>query len=232
MKQYLDLMKKVIEEGNKRSDCLSIFGGQLDVNLRAGFPLLTTKELSFRDIVVKTLELVKGLSDSNVEGMVSHIKEKPESLDHVLLMQRPGVGPTPAVAPWAQTIQFYVSGPGNSLLSSKVAYRASDMFYNVPLNIASMALLTHMVARLAGKVPSKLIMSFADLWVDDVNLEEAKEQIAQKTKALPSITLPNSISSFKKLCEIDPEDIILTECKPKPIIDPQKVERVSLGAEV
>jgi len=70
MKQYLDLLQRVITEGNKKEDrtgvgTVSIFGHQLRFDLRDGFPLLTTKKLHLKSIIYELLWFLKG--DTNVK---------------------------------------------------------------------------------------------------------------------------------------------------------------------
>src|SRR5258705_369403 len=65
MRQYLDLLQKIRDEGNDRGDrtgtgTRSLFGEQLRFDLRKGFPLLTTKKLHWKSIVVELLWLLSG----------------------------------------------------------------------------------------------------------------------------------------------------------------------------
>src|SRR6201990_1173666 len=72
MRQYLDLMRRVLDEGVVQADrtrvgTLSVFGAQLRFDLSKGFPLLTTKKLHLRSIIVELLWFLRG--DTNVRWL-------------------------------------------------------------------------------------------------------------------------------------------------------------------
>ena len=72
MRQYLDLMRHVLEHGAKKTDrtgtgTLSVFGHQMRFDLAAGFPVLTTKKLHLRSIIIELLWFLRG--DTNIKGL-------------------------------------------------------------------------------------------------------------------------------------------------------------------
>ena len=190
MKQYLELMKKILDEGAQKSDrtgtgTLSLFGHQMRFNLAEGFPLVTTKKCHLKSIIYELLWFLNG--DTNIKYLKDHgvsiwdewadengelgpiyghqwrswksadgsvvdqisnavrdIKNNPDSRRIIVSAWNAGEIDKMALAPCHALFQFYVV---NNKLSCQLYQRSCDVFLGVPFNIASYALLTHMMAQ-------------------------------------------------------------------------------------
>ncbi|HEY6328791.1 MAG TPA: thymidylate synthase, partial [Blastocatellia bacterium] len=189
MRQYLDLMQYILDQGVDKSDrtgtgTISVFGYQMRFDLTAGFPLITTKKLHLKSIIYELLWFLAG--DTNVKYLRDHdisiwdewagpdgnlgpvygaqwrawqgadgraidqigqvinnIKTDPDSRRLIVSAWNVGEIDKMALAPCHLLFQFYVA---RGKLSCQLYQRSADVFLGVPFNIASYALLTHMVA--------------------------------------------------------------------------------------
>ncbi len=195
--QYEDFMRHVRDHGVAKGDrtgtgTTSVFGHQMRFDLNEGFPLMTTKKVHLKSIILELLWFLRG--DSNVRWLqergvtiwdewarpdgelgpvygvqwrswptpggghidqiaqvVQQLKTNPDSRRIIVSAWNVAELPQMALLPCHAFFQFYVAPPqapgGRGRLSCQLYQRSADIFLGVPFNIASYALLTHMLAQ-------------------------------------------------------------------------------------
>jgi thymidylate synthase len=98
-----------------------------------------------------------------------------------------------ALAPCHVMFQFYVA---DGRLSCQLYQRSADVFLGVPFNIASYALLTHMVAQVCGYVPGDFVHTLGDAHLYLNHLEQARLQLTREPRALPTLKLNPAVRSI------------------------------------
>ena len=232
MRQYLDLMRHVLEHGDRKTDrtgtgTLSVFGWQMRFPLKEGFPLLTTKKLHTRSIIHELLWFLQGdtniryLKDNGVSiwdewadengdlgpvygkqwrrwenkdgttvdqitKLIDGIKRSPDSRRHIVSAWNPGEVDTMALPPCHALFQLYVA---NGRLSCQLYQRSADIFLGVPFNIASYALLTHMLAQVCELEAGDFIWTGGDCHLYLNHLDQAREQLSRTPRALPTLKM-------------------------------------------
>ena len=243
MKQYLDLMRHVRDNGTVKSDrtgtgTVSVFGHQMRFDLSEGFPLVTTKKLHLRSIIHELLWFLTG--DSNIQylkdngvsiwddwadengdlgpvygvqwrkwptpdgGSVDQIaqimqqlRETPDSRRIMLSAWNVGEIENMALPPCHCLFQFYVA---DGKLSCQLYQRSCDIFLGVPFNIASYALLTHMLAQQADLAVGDFVWTGGDCHLYSNHLQQADEQLSRKPLPLPQLAIkrrPDSIFDYQ-----------------------------------
>ena len=243
MRQYLDLMRHVRENGAVKGDrtgtgTLSVFGHQMRFDLSEGFPLVTTKKLHLRSIIHELLWFLMG--DSNIRylkengvsiwddwadengdlgpvygvqwrnwptpdgGTVDQIsqimqqlRETPDSRRIMLSAWNVGEIENMALPPCHCLFQFYVA---DGKLSCQLYQRSCDIFLGVPFNIASYALLTHMLAQQADLAVGDFVWTGGDCHLYSNHLEQTDEQLGRDPLPLPQLSIarrPESIFEYK-----------------------------------
>jgi thymidylate synthase len=258
MRQYLDLMARILDQGVEKRDrtgtgTRSVFGHQMRFDLADGFPLVTTKKLHLRSIIVELLWFLRGdtniryLHDhgvtiwdewANAEGelgpvygrqwrswpagdgrtvdqiadLLDQLRRNPDSRRLIVTAWNPAEVPDMALPPCHCLFQFYVA---EGRLSCQLYQRSADVFLGVPFNIASYALLTHMVAQVAGLAPGEFVHSFGDAHLYLNHLDQARLQLSRSPRPLPTLRLNPAV---RDLFAFRLEDVAVEGYDPHPHI--------------
>ncbi len=100
-------------------------------------------------------------------------------------------------------------------LSLQLYQRSADLFLGVPFNIASYALLTQILARIAGYEPGEFVHTFGDVHVYENHVEQVREQLTREPRPFPTIKFNHD---FKTLDEFRPEYVELLDYDPYPMM--------------
>lgn len=144
--------------------------------------------------------------------VINEIRRDPNSRRMIVTAWNPEDVPNMALPPCHLLYQFNVS---NARLHCSMYIRSCDVFLGLPFNIASYALLTHMVAQVTGYEAGDLIISFGDVHLYSNHVEQASRQLARDPQPLPILKLspvPVSIDGFHY------DDIELRGYDPHPAI--------------
>jgi thymidylate synthase len=239
MRQYLDLLRHVLEHGAEKSDrtgtgTRSVFGWQMRFDLEQGFPLVTTKKLHTKSIVRELLWFLRGdtniaylkdhgvsiwdeWADANGElgpvygkqwrswsapdgrtidqiaWLIDEITRNPDSRRLVVSAWNVADLPHMALQPCHALFQFHVA---NGRVSCQLYQRSADIFLGVPFNIASYALLTHMVAQVCGLRAGDFVHTLGDAHLYNNHVEQAREQLAREPLPLPRLKLNPDVRSI------------------------------------
>ena len=129
--------------------------------------------------------------------LVGMIKTNPDSRRLILTAWNPADVSKMALPPCHCLFQFHVA---NGCLSCQLYQRSADIFLGVPFNIASYALLTHMIARICGLQVDEFVHVIGDAHLYNNHFDQAREQILRKPGGLPQLLIhrtPESIDGFR-----------------------------------
>jgi thymidylate synthase len=154
-------------------------------------------------------------SIDQIAKVIESIKKDPFGRRHIVSAWNPGdlVKGNTALPPCHVLFQFYVSTDGK--LSCQLYQRSADLFLGVPFNIASYALLTHMVAQACDLQVGEFVHTFGDLHIYKDHVEKVKVQLRREPKSLPTLYLTPSIKDIDKF---NWNDVILMGYAPHPVI--------------
>ncbi len=256
MRQYLDLMRHVLNNGTRKDDrtgtgTLSVFGHQLRFDLADGFPLVTTKKIHTRSIIHELLWFLNGdtniayLNQNNVSiwdewagadgdlgpvygaqwrswptptgntvdqisQIVETLKRDPDSRRIIVSAWNVAELDKMALAPCHCLFQFHVA---DGRLSCQLYQRSADIFLGVPFNIASYALLTHMVAQQTDLKVGDFIWTGGDCHLYINHLDQARQQLERETLPLPRLSLQRRPATLFEY-GYDDIEIMGYECHP------------------
>ena len=137
-----------------------------------------------------------GQTIDQLSDLIQMIRTTPESRRLMLSAWNPVDVPNMALPPCHCLFQFFVA---DSRLSCQLYQRSADIFLGVPFNIASYALLTHMIAAVTGLEPGDFVHTLGDAHLYANHFDQAREQLARTPGPLPQLMIrrvPASIDDF------------------------------------
>lgn len=144
--------------------------------------------------------------------VIKTIKQNPDSRRMIVSAWNPEDIPSMALPPCHTMFQFYVSG---GKLSCQLYQRSGDIFLGIPFNIASYALLTHLIAHECGLEVGDFIHTLGDAHIYLNHVEQIKTQLAREPRALPKLVLNTDKTS---VFDFELEDLKLEGYDPHPTI--------------
>ncbi|HFD1776254.1 TPA: thymidylate synthase, partial [Enterococcus faecium] len=147
-----------------------------------------------------------------IKEVIEAIKKTPDSRRLIVSAWNPEDVPSMALPPCHTMFQFYVQ---EGRLSCQLYQRSGDVFLGVPFNIASYALLTHLIAHETGLAVGEFVHTLGDAHLYINHIEQMKEQLSREIRAFPTLVLNQEKQS---VFDFEMEDIQLEGYDPHPAI--------------
>jgi thymidylate synthase len=151
-----------------------------------------------------------GRTIDQISKVIESIKTNPDSRRHLVVAFNPSDVDQMALPPCHAFFQFYV---GDGRLSCQLYQRSADVFLGVPFNIASYALLVHMVAQVCDLQPGEFVHTLGDAHLYMNHLEQAKLQLTREPMPLPKLKLNPNV---KNIFDFKFEDIEIVDYQSHP----------------
>ena len=142
-----------------------------------------------------------GETIDQIKDVIETIKNNPDSRRMIVTAWNPEDVPLSALPPCHTLFQFYVN---DGKLSCQLYQRSADVFLGVPFNIASYALLTHMIARETGLEVGEFVHTLGDAHIYLNHLDQVNEQLQRKPNDAPTLWLN---PEKKNIMDFEMEDI-------------------------
>ncbi|KAA9219720.1 MULTISPECIES: thymidylate synthase [Aerococcus] len=152
-----------------------------------------------------------GGSIDQIANILEQLRNNPDSRRIILSAWNPEDVPNMALPPCHTLSQFYVN---DGKLSCQLYQRSGDVFLGVPFNIASYALLTHLIAREVGLEVGDFVHTFGDVHIYNNHFDQVKEQLSRQPGQLPQLEMKSDKSMF----DLEKDDIVLNNYHPQPPI--------------
>ncbi len=153
-----------------------------------------------------------GTTLDQLADVIQRIKASPDSRRLLVTAWNPADVDKMALPPCHCLFQFYVA---DGKLSCQLYQRSADIFLGVPFNIASYALLTHMIAEVTGLKPGEFIHTLGDAHIYSNHLEQVETQLKRVPKTLPKLEISRKINAIEDFVY---EDFQFTGYDPEPAI--------------
>ncbi|HJE51379.1 MAG TPA: thymidylate synthase [Tessaracoccus flavescens] len=153
-----------------------------------------------------------------IAKVIESLKNNPDSRRHIVSAWNVADVDDMALPPCHTMFQFYVApsadgGPGT--LSCQLYQRSADVFLGVPFNIASYALLTHLVAQVTGLKVGEFVHTLGDAHIYTNHFDQVAEQLTRDTRPLPTVRINPDVTSID---EFELSDIEIDGYDPHPVI--------------
>lgn len=153
----------------------------------------------------------KGTIDQ-IQNVIDSLKNNPDSRRHIVTAWNPAEVEDMALPPCHALFQFYVA---DGKLSCQLYQRSADIFLGVPFNIASYALLIHLIALECDLEVGEFIHTLGDAHIYSNHVDQVKEQLTRTPKALPTVQIN---LNGKSIFDLETKDITIEGYDPHPRI--------------